>query len=76
MTDTLDSWQWAIDKLRQETHCTASVNWTPSRVSDDAYMVNIEEPDGKPLLKATCYGAHIAQFLIEAVRVAYMEDIA
>jgi hypothetical protein len=39
-------------------------------------MVNIEEPDGKPLLKATCYGEHIAQFLIEAVRVAYMEDIA
>ena len=72
MTDTRNSWQWAIDKLRQETHCTASV--LPRQ--DGAILIFIEEPDGRSLFKGECHGEHIVQFVIEAVRVAYMEEIA
>jgi hypothetical protein len=65
-------YEWAIDKIRKETHCACTV----AAQSDELFLVNIEWPDGRPLFNGECHEAHIVQFVIEAVRSAYMELVS
>lgn len=73
MTPETYGYEWAVDKIRQDAHCVATVM---PQSDDNVFLVDIRDPSGELLFRGNCHEAHIVQFVIEAVMIAYMEMMA
>jgi len=65
---TNNSWDHAARKLQEETHCSVMVTGV-----EELRTFFILTPDGKRLFSGVTTEEHVVQFVIDAVRVAWME---